>query len=171
MRMKCADCGKGQMKIQQMAFMIVAVFFFFILVGLFFLGWQYKSIRGSFESLEREQAIASLRVISDMSELNCDEGRSLCLDYDKLEVMASYEKYDEFWPVESVKIYQVYPPFSTLIKCPAKSCNYWEIYDSEQEGAREYSTFVNICKTVNSGGYVYEDCELGKLVLGVRVIE
>lgn len=45
---------RSQMKIQQMAFMIVAVLFFFILVGLFFLGWQYKSVRGNFAQLQKE---------------------------------------------------------------------------------------------------------------------
>ena len=35
---------RAQMKIQQMAFMIMAVFFFFVLVGLFFLGIQFRGV-------------------------------------------------------------------------------------------------------------------------------
>ena len=44
------------MQIQQMAFMIVAVFFFFILVGLFFLAIQFKGIKSSAAQLQKEQA-------------------------------------------------------------------------------------------------------------------
>ena len=48
---------KAQMKIQQMAVMIVAVFFFFILVGLFFLGIVFKDVKGGAGQLQKEQAI------------------------------------------------------------------------------------------------------------------
>ena len=50
----------AQMKIQQMAFMILAVFFFFVLVGLFFLGLEFRDIKKNSEQLKNEQAISSL---------------------------------------------------------------------------------------------------------------
>jgi len=80
--------NRGQMKIMQMAFMIVAVFFFFVLVGLFFLSIQFKDVKGSAAQLQRDQAISSLRVIADMPELSYDSGESATLDEDKLKVMS-----------------------------------------------------------------------------------
>lgn len=163
--------SSGQMKIQQMAFMIVGVLFFFILVGLFFLGWQYKDLRESFENLQEEQAIASLEVIANMPEFNCESGESLCLDEDKLRVLSDSSVYDDFWPVESIRVYKVFPSFDSVVECPDLECNYYEIYDSGQRNVREYSSYVSICQTNSEQGYVYEDCEIGKLVVGARLIE
>lgn len=156
----------GQMKIQQMAFMIVAVFFFFILVGLFFLSWQTKSVHEGHAELQKEQTLSSLKTLTDMSELNCD-GLSNCVDADKLIVMGGVD-YSELWPVSSIEVYKIYPAFNSSIKCPAKDCNYYYVYDSGQKNTLEYSTYVSICKKNNIGGYVYDECEIGKLVAGVK---
>jgi hypothetical protein len=151
---------KGQLKIQQMAFMIIAVFIFFVLVGLVFLVWQFGGTKGSFEDLQKEQAISSLSVISDMPELSFDERKSFQLDEDKLIVMSSFsEDYKDIWPVASVKAYTL-DPFSSYV-----------IYDSGQTRVREYSTYVSICKRVKEFGSVYTKCEVGKLSVGVKLPE
>ncbi len=161
---------RGQMKIQQMAVMIVAVFFFFVLVGLFFLGIMFKDIGGSAERLQREQAISSLRVIADMSELNYDSSWSMSLDEDKLRIMSGDfgEAYDLFWPVASVEVFKVYPRFDEVKECPGIGCNYYGVYDNGQSDVKTYSTYVAICEKVRESGSTYDDCEVGKLVVGVR---
>jgi len=143
--------NKAQMKIQQMAFMIVAVLIFFVLVGLAFLGWQLISVKDNFNSLQKEQAIASIRTISDMPEFNCDSRRSLCVDEDKLIVMAN-SSYSGFWNVASISAYKILEKKSYLV------------YDSKQKDKKEFSTYVLICKKITSN---YEKCDLGKLSVGV----
>ena len=162
---------KGQMKIQQMVFMILAVFIFFALVGLFFLRLQLGGVNSGAAQLQKEQTISSLAVIVNMPELSCSSKEEFCLDEDKLNVMAGGfgEDYEEFWPVASVKVYKVYPLFDEVIECPALNCNYYEIFDNKQENIKEYSTYVSICKKVRDSGYVYDKCEIGKLVAGVRI--
>ena len=170
MKMNYVGCGKkAQYKIQQMAFMILAVVFFFILVGLFFLGWQYKNIKSNAEQLQKEEAISSLRVIADMPELNCNSGRSFCIDEDKLNALinSSYNSYNDFWPVESIKVYRIYPKFEKEIKCPGLNCNYFAVYDSKKAN-KEYAAYVSICKKIKQQGFVYEKCEIGKLLAGVK---
>jgi len=161
--------NRGQMQIQQIAFMILAVFLFFILVGLFFLRIQLGDMKKSVVQLQTEQAISSLNVISDMPELSYDSHESLSLDEDKLRIMSgnlgSY--YSEFWPVASVKVYKIYPKFDELVKCPALNCNYFGVYGGGQESVKTYSTYVSICKKIKESGYVYDKCEIGKLVVGV----
>ena len=169
----CGGMGvgnRGQMKIQQMAVMILAVFFFFILVGLFFLGIMFKDIGSSAEGLQREQAISSLKVIADMPELNYDSSESMTLDEDKLRIMAGEFDgvYDSFWPVASVEVYKVYPRFDEVVECPGVGCNYYGIYDKEQSDVKTYSAYVAICEKVRESGSTYDDCEIGKLVLGIR---
>jgi len=160
---------RAQMKIQQMAFMIMAVFFFFVLVGLFFLGIQFRGVGESAQQLQKEQTLSSLEVIADMPEFNYDSGASMTLDEDKLRIMSGgfSEAYGDFWPVASIKVYKVYPKPESFVKCPALDCNYFEVYDSGQKSVQTYSTYVSICKKVRESGYTYDRCEAGKLELGV----
>jgi len=164
---------RGQMKIQQMAIMIIAVFFFFVLVGLFFLGIMFKDVGSGAEQLHKEQAISSLRVIADMPELNYDSSWSMSLDKDKLRIMSGEfgEVYDLFWPVASVGVYKVYPRFNEVKECPGVGCNYYGVYDNGQSDVKTYSTYVAICEKVRESGSTYDDCEVGKLVVGVNIYE
>lgn len=159
--------NKAQWKIQQMAFMILGVFLFFVLVGLFFLGWQFRDVRSGFDELQREQAISSLRVVADMPELACDIGNSrdsLCVDEDKLLIFRGDlgDDYENFWPVESIEVYKI-GENNTNSK--------YSVYDSGQRNTKKYSTYVSICRKLNEGGYVYDNCEIGKILVGVRIIE
>jgi len=165
--------NKGQMKIQQMAFMLVAVFFFFVLVGLFFLGIQFKDLRGSASQLQRAQAISSLGTIADMPELNYDSSESMTIDKDKLRIMSDDfgKNYSSFWPVASVEVYKIHPIFDIPIECPSADCNYYKLYDNKQNGIRTYSGYVSICEKTKEGGSVYDRCEVGKLVVGMEINE
>jgi len=160
------------MKIMQMAFMIVAVFFFFVLVGLFFIGIKFKDVESSAAQLHRDQAISSLSVIADMPELNYDSSESFTLDEDKLRVMSSNFSgvYDDFWPVASIAAYKLWPVASKQIKCPGSpDCNYYELYNNEQNNSKTYSTYVSICRKIKKDGFVYDNCGIGKLVVGVKI--
>ena len=161
---------RGQMKIMQMSFMIIGVFFFFVLVGLFFMGILFKDVRGGAEDLAREQAISSLESIVAMSELSYDSRDSMNVDEDKLRVMAGGfgDKYEEFWPIASLEVYKIYPSFDSVVKCPAVGCNYYELYDSGQRNVEKFSAYVSICKRVKEFGSVYDRCEIGKIVVGVK---
>ncbi|MBU3923523.1 MAG: hypothetical protein KJ592_01255 [Nanoarchaeota archaeon] len=160
----------GQMKIMQMMFMIVAVFFFFILVGLFFLMISLKDIRSGAEQLNRDQAISSLGTIADMSELNYGSGESMTIDKDKLRIMSGNfsRDYDSFWPVASIGVYLLYPTPDGMRKCPGTDCNYYEIYNNGQKGVETHSAFVSVCEKVEGD---FDVCEVGKLEVGMRLIE
>jgi hypothetical protein len=161
------------MKIQQMAFMIVAVFFFFVLVGLFFLGIAFKDVKGNAAQLQKEQAISSLKVIADMPELNFGSGKSMTVDEDKLKVMVGDFglAYDLFWPVASVGVYKFNSASGEIEKCPGVGCNYYELYDNGQSDVKTYSAFISVCNRLKEESSVYDKCEIGKLVVGVRINE
>lgn len=164
---------KADMQIQQMAFMIVAVFIFFGLVGVFFVNIQVKKIGGDAATLQRDQAISSLEVIADMPEFSFSRTESMTLDEDKLKIMSGSfgEDYELFWPVASIEVYKIYPSSSEVIDCPAPNCNHYEIYDNGQTNTKTYSSFVSICKEERESGSVYDRCEIGKLVVGMKIYE
>lgn len=163
----------GQMKIMQMSFMIIGVFLFFVLAGLFFLNISLKDVRGDASNLAREQAISSLSIIAAMPELNYDARASMTVDEDKLRVMSGGfgDKYAEFWPIASLEVYKVYPSFSSVVECPAPDCNYYEVYDSGQTNVEKFSSYVSICERVSEFGSTYDRCEIGKIVAGVLKYE
>lgn len=165
-----AGSCQGQFKIQQMMFMILAVFLLFILVGLFFIRFQVAGIKESYSDLQTTKAISSLEVISSLPELSYSSSEVLTLDEDKLKILTQKEKteYEDFWPVSSIKVYKIHPQIKEVIKCPSFDCNYYDIYDSGLEDKKEYSTFVSICTKKRSQGYVYDYCEIGKIVVGVK---
>lgn len=156
---------KAQLKIQQMAFMIIAVFFFFILIGLAYLGFSYRSAIGDYETLQKEQALKSLQTLIEMPELTCGYQ---CLDEDKLYALASKKDYN-FFPVASIEVYKIYPFTTEKIACPSPDCNYYKIYDSGQTKVRKYATFVSICKMVRESGYAFRRCEIGQMSVGVEL--
>ncbi len=164
---------RGQMKIMQMSFMIIGVFFFFVLVGLFFLMISFKDVKSGAADLAREQAISSVEVIAGMSELSYDKSDSMVLDEDKLRVLASGAgaDYERFWPIASLEVYKVYPVFDSVVPCPASNCNYYELYDSGQRNAEKVSAYVSICKRTKELGGVYDKCEIGKIVVGTKILE
>ncbi|MEM4182098.1 MAG: hypothetical protein QXX68_03045 [Candidatus Pacearchaeota archaeon] len=165
---------KSQMRIQQMAFMIVAVFLFFILVALFLLQIFLGELQGGVHLREREQAISLLESISQTPEFSCSDQSSFCIDEDKIlafKIPEINKVYSDFWPVASIKIYKVGKDFSSLIECPAINCNYYKIYEDEnQMQKQEVSSYVVVCKKMKDNeGYVYDFCELAKLSIGIKI--
>ena len=162
---------KGQFKIQQMAFMILAIFFFFILVGIFFIGWQYASAKKGFATLQEEKALSALKVIADSTELNCDSSEDWCIDKDKLVAFGENSGlYYDYWSVASIEVLMVFPNPNEgePILCPLEGCDYYVLYDSGQRNRRTYSAYVNVCEDIDRS---HEICELAKLVLGVKINE
>ena len=170
-RLQEVGCRRGQMKIMQMSFMIIGVFLFFVLVGLFVLGIVFKDVNAGAKELAMQEAVASIEVIAAMPELNYDERDSMVIDKDKLKVLAGglAEDYEMFWPIASLEIYKVYPVFDERISCPAAGCNYYDVYDSGHRDVEKFSSYVSICERVREFGYVYDRCEIGKIVVGMKI--
>lgn len=156
-----------------MVFMILAVFIFFILVGIFFLTVQMGGIRDSAAQLQKEQAISSIQVISDMPELSFDPTETMTIDEDKLRIMSGSfgDAYDSFWPVVSVEVYKIYPGFGEIIEYPLTNYNYYNVYDSGQASSHKESGFISLCEKRKEAGSVFDRCEIAKLVVGVKIYE
>jgi sensor histidine kinase regulating citrate/malate metabolism len=159
---------RAQYKIQQMAFMIIFLFIFFILVGIFILNLTSTSNIDKYQELQRQKAISSVKIIADMPEFNCDSSENWCLDVDKLKIMSiKSEQYSDFFSVASIDVFKIYPAQTEVIDCPAAGCNHYAIYDNGQQNKQTYSSYVSICEKFREGS-TFENCELAKLVVGVK---
>ena len=160
---------KGQIKIQQMAFMLVALVLFFILVGLFVLGISFNGLKKTAVSLENENALLLLTRIANSPEFACGESfgnrRTSCIDLDKIMVLASSREYENFWGVGAIKIRTVYPPEKEEV-CSFSNypnCNIIEVYGTD-EGEFQ-SNFVSLCRKEVINEESFDKCVLGKIMI------
>ena len=87
---------KAQMKIQQMAFMLMAIVLFFILAGLFWLAVYSTNLRKEATMLEQEKAVILASMLGESAEFSCG-GESYCIDTDKMMVLKDRQAYKNFW--------------------------------------------------------------------------
>lgn len=167
--------SRGQFKIQQMAFMLVAVVLFFVLVGLFWLAIQQRNLYKEVAQAEEEEAILMSEFLSSSSEFSCSrELGSYCIDADKLIVFTNRTVYRELWPVSFIRVRRVYPPEDKDIECNKANypnCNLFNIYENKEI---EYTgtgkgSFIALCRHEKNEGYAFRKCEIGKFIVGFEL--
>jgi len=165
---------KGQLKIQEMAFMLVAVFLFFTLVGLFVLSIVYSGINESASRIAEERTLSSVVSLADSPELSCIAAKSNCIDGDKLISLVGKENYQNFWPFSSFKVIKLSgfgKDESDLIECTLANypnCDLFNVYDKEVSNERAISSFVAICRK-ELEKETYDKCELAKIIVGTKL--
>ena len=158
---------KAQLKIQEMAFMLMAVVILFVIAGLFFITIKYRELYKEANLLEKEKTLSTVAKLADTAEFSC--GKPLCIDTDKLIAMKNRKAYDGFFPVASLSVMKVFPKQEKEIECREDNypnCNIFKVYDKQLENEETVSTFVSLCRKEKQGEYWYEQCELGKLIAG-----
>lgn len=159
---------KAQLKIQEMAFMLMAVVILFIIAGLFFMVVKYREIYRTSGEFEKEKAVSTIAKLADTAEFTC--GEPLCIDTDKLIVMKNRIAYNGFWPVTSLSVVKIFPKQDN-VECTEKNypnCTIFRIYDKKTASQETVSTFVSLCRKETENNYWYDKCELGKLVAGIE---
>ena len=160
---------KAQFKIQQMTFMIAAVFLFFVIAGLFLLNVQFKNLRKQAQALAENQAIMLAQFLAESPEFRCNIGLgSYCVDTDKIIFLSSKPAYKEFWPVAYVKVVKIFPQNNAT--CSTKNypnCGVFEIFKSSSASTTSTSSFVALCRK-EKAEIVENKCELGKIIIGYK---
>ena len=164
--------SKGQLKIQQMAFVLVATIIFFALVFLFYAVVRYSSLEGEVEDLRSQEVLETIRQISTTSEFSWTrEDCSSCIDMDKVLMLKEREAYKGFWKgVPLLQIERVYPKYDEQ-ECTTQNypeCDVITIIE-EETNIVSHSSFVSLCmyEPVES----YYKCELGKIIMAYESIK
>jgi len=140
---------RGQMKIQQMAFMLIAVTLLFVFVGIFFLKIILSDLNQSAEGLEEKNALLTVARLADSPEFSCGSSfgtsRSNCVDFDKVMSLSEIpERYSNFWGVEGISIQRIYPSVEGI--CTTGNypdCGEINLFSDEGVGV---SNFISLCR-------------------------
>tara|TARA_Y100000310_G_scaffold324932_1_gene387574 strand:+ start:479 stop:997 length:519 start_codon:yes stop_codon:yes gene_type:complete len=164
--------SKGQLKIQQMAFVLVATIIFFALVFLFYSVVRFSSLEDDVESLREQEIIETIRQISATAEFSWTrEDCASCIDMDKVLMLKEREAYQGFWKkIPLLQIERVYPRHGgqECTKQNYPECDFITIIEEETNLVAR-SSFVSLCRY--EPGESYYKCELGKIIMAYETIE
>ncbi len=163
---------KAQMKIQQMAFMLIAVTLFFVMAGMLVLVFRFSGLREKATLLEQENAMLLVSKLANSPEFSCGEAfgnrRTNCIDADKVMMLKeSISKYIGFWGVTNIEIRKIYPESYENTECEVGNypdCSVIKIRSGETKGIG-VANFVSLCRKELSQGNTYDKCELAKLII------
>jgi len=159
----------GQLKIQQMAFMLVAVFLFFSLVLLFYFKISLGDVGKTARDLEIQKAEGMVEKLASSPEL-IFEGRPNSIDADKLMVLKSERKFKELWDVNGIIIRKIYPPsFEKEVECKISNypdCNIIKVFTDKN--IAPVKAYVALCRKQSNENGVYDKCELAVLMVDLN---
>ena len=162
----------AQMKIHQMTFMLIAVTFLFILVGVFFLSIRLYNLRKTASSLEEQNAMLLVSKLANSPEFSCGNSfggrRTSCVDFDKsIALKNKAEEYSDFWGVAKIELRKVYPSEGNVL-CNINNypdCDIVVILDKKVNTQPAVSNFVALCRKESNGAIIYDKCELAELMV------
>lgn len=156
---------KAQLKIQEMAFVLVAFIIFFVILGLFYFSVRIADMGDEVKLGKEQKTMELIRKISATPELGWREC-SNCVDLDK--ALAMKEKndvysYNKLFDLDYLVIERIYPEQNEAEcqKSNYPSCNKITIVKMREEYGVSYSSFVALCRWDNSINS--EVCELGRI--------
>lgn len=164
--------NRGQIKIQQTAFMLIAVTVLFVLVGLFFLVIRFGSLKDSATILEEDNARLLVNKLASSPEFSCGNAfgtsKVNCIDADKIMALkGNINVYSNFWRISNIEIRKIYPISQSEIECDFANypeCNIITLKEAENSGYT-VSNFVALCRKESNNENIYDKCELAKLIV------
>jgi hypothetical protein len=163
--------NKGQMKIQQMSFMLLGVFLFFVLVGIIIITVTFSGLKQSATDMKEQNAFLLVSKLANSPEFSCGESfgteKTDCIDEDKVMALkANIGKYLDFWGVTNIEIRRVYPA-NKGIECTQSNypnCDTIKLINKPSLGY-DKSNFVALCRKERYNDEIVNKCEMAKVIV------
>ncbi len=167
--------NKSQFKIQQMAFMLLAVTLFFVLAGIFVLIFKFSDLKDAATEISEKNALLLVTRLANSPEFSCGEvfdyAGIACIDSDKVMALKQSQKeYGDFWGVLNIEIRKILS--NKTDECTIKNypdCGFIKIKRSDEIGDF-ISNFVILCRKNGFEGEVYDKCEISRLMVSYKPI-
>jgi hypothetical protein len=165
---------RGQIKIQQMVFMILGLTVFFVIAGLFVLSLFLSGLKSSQAATSEQQATLLVENLANSPEFACGSAfgtqRTDCIDMDKALALKDHAgQYASFWGVQEIEILRLYPPENFSIECTNETypnCGRLSILKTGNTGTDD-SAYVSLCRKEKYGNSFYDKCEMGELAVRI----
>ena len=153
---------KAQMKIQEMAFVLVAIMIFFGIVALIYFKISFSGLQSSVEAQRAEGANLLVQKLSSSPEFaftakDCQN----CIDMDKVILLKNKTQYKAFWNLDFLQIEVLYPEKQgecTTFNYP--DCRTITLVNKTLGISQ--SAYVSLCRQeFRQGNYV--KCDLGRI--------
>ena len=162
---------KGQMKIQQMIFVIIAVTLLFVLVGMFFLSINLSNVKQTATNLAEENSMLLVSKLANSPEFSCGNSfgssRTNCVDFDKIIALEKDTDYLNFWGVAKIEVRKIFPDEGNKL-CDENNypnCGIVNILDRNVKTLPYSSNFISLCRKETDGKIIYDKCELALLLI------
>lgn len=171
---------KAQLKIQQMAVMLVVVTIFFAMAGMVVLSIMRGNILQEAEEILEANAITLAQKIADSPELRCGDSYGLmqikCIDLDKAIILKeNIDRYKinsdfSFWGRDANIMIERLDSELDDVECTSKAvypnCNRIEMFKSQTNTTAD--SYVLLCRKANEGDDFYNKCEIGRIMVEYR---
>jgi hypothetical protein len=173
-----ARCSKGQLKIQEMAFVLIAIMIFFVLGGIFFINVKLATLKENVVEQRDDKAVEMALKLADTPEFAWSSSKdkcNKCVDLDKVFALKkrlnSSEAYTELWgfDTESIQVEVSYPEKTgecTISNYP--ECRTITLFRENKEYANQ-GGYVALCRRdLTAGGNV--KCEMGRILVSSKSV-
>src|SRR3989344_9674346 len=168
MKLETANYFRGQLKVQEMAFVLIGIFMLFVIAGLFYFSIRFSSLEGDVKDNRADEARALVITITGLPEISW-KGCSSCVDLDKAFVLKNQKAYNEFWELDYLMIEKIYPE-SDKLECNRQNypdCSKITLIDTKEIGTPAWA-FVSLCRYDSDKRG--ELCSLGRIYASGRAI-
>ncbi len=154
---------KGQMKIQQMAFVLVALAIFFALVLIFYLSVRVSNLKDSAVGLKDEETREIVKKIGQSAEFVYTQSDcSGCVDLDKVLILKDRNVYKDFWGFDYLKLEIIEGKDGECNKFNYPNCKTISLVNSTKDFGSVVSGFAPFCYWESEKGG-YTRCVLGRI--------
>lgn len=158
---------RGQLKLQEMSFVLVALMIFFGLVALVFISVRVSHLKSGAQDLKDDAAREAVRRIAGSPELVW-AGCPGCIDADKAFVLKERIRVNQsvaaIWQFTYLALEWVYPPQpgSECTSATYPSCTSLTLIERTEHHGIASSAFVNLCHWNTKQDSM--QCDLGRVV-------
>lgn len=151
---------KAQLKIQEMAFMLIALVFLFAIILIFYVNFTISKIQKEAEILKEKRAIEKVKKLTRTPEFLSVDG--IGVDLDKVLVLRDMPEYEELWEdLVEIKIIRLYPEMEEYI-----------IYEKNVRYSESFGAFISLCQTIYKEDIgIWQDCDLARLIVSIETEE
>ena len=159
---------KAQLKIQEMAFVLLGIMMFFGMVALVYFSIRLSSLEQDVGSQREEEAMTLARKIADIPEFSWGDCAG-CVDADKALAVKYGPSYNKFWNLDYLSFEFAYPERRDVECTKANYPDCSRITIINKSIGTPASSFVALCWLSGEKG-VYEKCEIGKVYATAKEI-